>query len=235
MRQCWAKCQFRKKCYSQLSVQVYPWKIQACFWTEVWGETWSGNSAFSKPQNLSAQWCVLSGDPSLNYTIISSGDLVHGLFRRQHTVPWGQVLYRLGSGGLWRSENPCFLFGLFLPVHSPRFSSSALGASGEASEAFYNQVYKHTVMFPTHVHTHNSLLTKNRRLGSTFPVLGAWPSSVHTLTHSDPKGQALWFFPFYRWLRSKKRFSDLPRATRDHPQCFAWSLTPPLWTLDRCA
>ena len=74
--------------------------------------------------------------------------------RRGRTAWRGQALYQLGSGGLLRSENPCFLFGLFLPVHSTRSSSSALGASGEASEAFYNQVYKHIVVFPTHVHTH---------------------------------------------------------------------------------
>lgn len=70
--------------------------------------------------------------PALNYTIVSSGDLMwiiqaaHCPLRSRYFIGWDQ-------GGLWHSENPRFLFGLFLPVHSARSSSSALGASGEAS------------------------------------------------------------------------------------------------------
>lgn len=134
----------------------------------------------------------------MNYTAIRSGDLAHVLFRRQHTILRGQVLYRLGSDGLLSPENPHFVFGLLLPVHWTRSPFSPPRVSGEASEAVYNQVSKHIVMFPPHIHTLYTLLTKSKRFCRAFPVLGAVPSMVYTLPHNDPEGQAPLFLPFYR-------------------------------------
>lgn len=75
---------------------------------------------------------VLLGDPSLNYATIGSWDLENVLFKRQRTALPGQVLYQPGSDGLLNSENPHFVFGLFLPVppdHGPHQLPGPLGIS----------------------------------------------------------------------------------------------------------
>lgn len=130
---CWTKCPFRKTVTPVLAEQIYPWKQVGVFWTAFRGETWPGNSAaFSRPRNCGVYCRVLCRDPSLNYTMISSGDLVYVLFRRQYTALQVQVLHRLGSDGLLNSENSRVIFSLLLPIpleHSSRGLSGPVGIS----------------------------------------------------------------------------------------------------------
>ena len=91
MRQCWAKCQFRKNCVTP----SYQYRFTPGRYRLVSGQR-SGEKLDlgilpSRSPSASALWCVLSGDPSLGYTVISSRDLMHVLFRKQHTAPRGRT------------------------------------------------------------------------------------------------------------------------------------------------
>lgn len=143
-----------KLCYSQLSVQVLSLEDTGLFLDR------SG-------RNLIWEFCLLEVPepqrsvvcpfwrPLIELPWSAVGTSCHGLFRRQHTAPWGQVLYRLGSGGLWHSENPRFYLACFSLSTRPGPHPQLLVPLGKPQRLSATRCLSSSYV-PVHVHTHTT-------------------------------------------------------------------------------